>query len=660
MLGLKKYFVKYSHRENIEAEEIFLDAEAIRSLEEKGKLERPIKQGNFLLFYVLIIVCLVGLFFRAGYLQIIKGDYYQDLAQGNRLRIYSINAPRGIIYDRQGEPLVYNIPSFDLIVNLNDFLDISLEVQDEILTKIAEVIENADKENLETSSSTSWQWRFQQLKEKIRETRGQVNQIVLLKGIDRSAALVLETMVGDWPGLRLEKNAQRQYLAGPYLAHILGYTGQVSPADLENYPDYALNDQIGKTGLEYYYEKLLRGQPGQEQIEVDSSGKTQRLLATKPAQPGQGLVLHLDRALQEKLRQTLEKMLSQLSRSGRKVKKAAALAVNPQNGGILALVSLPSFDNNLFAQGISQEDLDVLDNDPSEPFLNRVLAGQYPSGSTIKPLIAAAALQEKVIKPNQPISCQGAIAVANKYNPEIIYHFVDWKTHGPTDIIKAIAQSCNVFFYTVGGGYGSIEGLGIDRIKKYLQYFGLGQATGIDLPNEEIGLIPDRQWKESVKQGEEWYLGDTYHLAIGQGDILVTPLQMTLALASIANGGILYQPQIVDKIIDPEKNLNKDISSRIVRKDFIDPAYIKVVQKGMRQAVLTGSAQALADLPVKVAGKTGTAQFGSKGETHAWFIGYAPYENPEIVLTVLVEAGGEGHRAAVPVAKEVLEWYFNQ
>ena len=622
-MGLKKYFVRNKAREDIEAEEIFLDAQAIRSLEDKGKLEQPIKHRNFFLFYVLIIVCLLILFLRAGHLQVIKGEYYQSLAQGNRLRIYSLPAPRGIIYDRFQRPLVYNVPSFDLVVNLVDFLDNPVKIQEGILEKISCLLAKND------------------FKQKIEQVRGQVSRLVLAKNIERSTALILESLVNDWPGLRLEKNAQRQYVLSRYLAHILGYPGQVDPADLEKHPDYSLNDQIGKAGLEYYYEDLLRGEPGQEQIEVNSFGQTQSLLATKSAQPGQGLVLSINRDLQEKLYQALDKMEN--------VEKAAAIAFDPGNGGILALVSLPSFDNNLFAQGISQADLSALKNDPNEPFLNRVLAGQYPSGSIIKPLIAAGALEEEIIKPYQQINCQGGLSIANKYDPQIIYHFPDWKAHGLTDMIKAIAQSCNVYFYTIGGD------LGVGQIKKYLQYFGLGQATNIDLPHERIGLIPDEKWKKKTKPNEEWYLGDTYHLAIGQGDILVTPLQMTLAMGAIANGGTLYQPQIVDRIIDQQ-----DIPAKVVRENFIQPENIKIVQEGMRQAVLAGSASALADLSVKVAGKTGTAQFGTKGETHAWFVGYAPYDQPQIVLTILVEGGGQGHEAAVPVAKEVFKWYFSQ
>jgi len=648
-MELKKYFIKNKAREDIEAEEIFLDAEAIRSLEDKGKLEQPIKRRNFFLFYALIIVCLAGLLLQAGHLEVIKGEYYQNLAQGNRLRIYSLPAPRGIIYDRFQQPLVYNVPSFDLAVNLNDFLDNPPSVQEEILEKVAKILEG---ELFQEKSH----FQKEELKQKIAEAQGQVGQLVLAKNIERSAALILESLIKDWPGWRLEKNPRRQYMTASYFAHILGYTGQVSPTDLEEHPDYSLNDQIGKIGLELQYESFLRGRPGQEQIEVDFSGKTQSLLATKPAQSGQGLILHIDEELQKKVYQSLEKTLNQLGSK----KKAAAVAMDPRNGGILALVSLPSFDNNLFAQGISQIDLAVLKNDPNLPFLNRALAGQYPPGSTIKPMIAAAALEEEIVKPEQQINCQGGLSIVHQYESQIIYHYPDWKAHGLTDIIKAIAQSCNVFFYTVGGGYDQINGLGVEGIKKYLQYFGLGQASQIDLPHEEIGLIPDREWKKEAKPNEDWYLGDTYHLAIGQGDILVTPLQLTSAIASLVNGNILYQPQLVDKIIDSNKKIVEDIPAKVIRQEFIKSENIKTVQEGMRQAVLTGSARALANLAIKVAGKTGTAQFGTRGEAHAWFVGYAPYEEPQIVLTILIEGGGSGDQAAVPVAKEVLEWYFSQ
>lgn len=624
-MGLKKYFVKYRSKESVEAEEIFLDAEAVRSLERKGKLEQPIKNRNFVFLYALMAVVLLGLFFRAGYLQVIKGEYYSELSRGNKLRIYSVSAPRGIIYDRFHQPLVYNIPSFDLVVNLVDFLENSILVQEKILEKIIKVVSVESKDAL---------------REKIEEASGKTSQIVLLKNIEREAALVLENWVDNWPGMRLEKNAQRQYPFGVYFAHILGYTGQISPSELKDRDNYLLNDQIGKDGLERQYEEILRGEPGQEQMEVDALGRIRNLLASKLPEPGEGLVLFIDGELQKKLYSSLEGMADNA---------AAAVAIDPNNGGVLAMVSLPGFDSNLLVQGISQLELDALFGKYDQPFLNRAVAGQYPPGSTLKPLIAAAALEEKVISSSRQINCTGLLSIANIYNPEIVYRYPDWTVHGLTDIVKAIAESCNVFFYIVGGGYEQTAGLGVDRIKEYLQNFGLGQKTGIDLPYEEAGLIPDEEWKIG-QGGEKWYLGDTYHLSIGQGDILVTPLQMAAAISAIANGGIFYQPRLVDKSVD----------AVIVKDNFIQSENIATVQKGMRQAVITGSAAALGSLPVEVAGKTGTAQFGTEGKTHSWFVGYAPYDNPQIVIAIVIEGGGEGHKAAVPVAKEVLEWYFNR
>lgn len=647
-MGLKKYFIKHNFKENIEAEEIFLDAEAERSLEAKGKLEQPIKNRNFIFLYILIVAFLAVFFLRAGYLQIIKGEYYSGLSQGNKLRIYTITAPRGIIYDRSNQPLVYNEPSFDLVIDLIDFLENSSLVQDEILRKIIEIIPS--DEDIFTTNG---------LKLKIEEGRKITSQLVLAENINREPALILESLVDDWSGIRLEKNAQRQYLFSKSFAHILGYTGQISPAELKSHPDYSLNSQIGKDGLERQYESTLRGESGQEQVEVDALGRTRNLFASKPPIPGQGLVLFIDGELQKNLYSSLEAMLKKLSFSEKGISKAAAVAIDPNNGGVLAMVSFPSFDSNLFAQGISQTELDFLMKKTDLPFLNRVVAGQYPPGSTLKPLIAASALEEKIISPYEQIDCHGAISIVNQYNPGVVYRYPDWKVHGLTDVTKAIAESCNVYFYIIGGGYERIKGLGVEKIKKYLQSFGLGQSTRIDLPYEEIGLIPDEDWKVNYV-GEEWYLGDTYHLSIGQGDILTTPLQMAMAITSIANGGILYQPRLVDKIVDSRKDQIIKTQTKVVGDNFIQKENIEAVQKGMRQAVLTGSAVALNNLPVKAAGKTGTAQFGTKGNTHAWFVGYAPYDNPQIVLAILIEGGGEGHKAAVPVAKDVLEWYFKQ
>jgi penicillin-binding protein 2 len=240
------------------------------------------------------------------------------------------------------------------------------------------------------------------------------------------------------------------------------------------------------------------------------------------------------------------------------------------------------------------------------------------------------------------------------------WFFPDWKAggHGLTDVRKALAESVNTFFYAVGGGYGDIQGLGIDRLKKYAELFGLNHQLGIDLPGEASGFIPSKVWKESVKK-EQWYIGDTYHLSIGQGDLLVTPLQVSSYMAAVANGGILFKPQIVNKITDASGNLVKELKPEVIRENFIKPEYLQVVREGLRQAVTAGSSRALADLPFTSAGKTGTAQFGNENKTHAWFTAFAPYENPEIVITVIVEGGGQGNELALPIAKQALQWWFS-
>ena len=348
------------------------------------------------------------------------------------------------------------------------------------------------------------------------------------------------------------------------------------------------------------------------------------------------------------------------------------MALDPNTGGVLALVSLPTFDNNLFNKGTDPEILEKILTDPLKPLFNRVISGQYPVGSTIKPLIAIAALQEKIISPFKKINCQGKIVVPHKYNPEIVYEYRDWTVHGPTDLKKAIAESCNVYFYTIGGGYGDQEGLGPTRIKKYLKLFGWGQKTKIDLVGETQGFLPDPEWKKSYFKNpidKIWRDGDTYNLSIGQGYISISPLQVALAFSAIANGGTLYKPQIVQKIIEgsiDSPKIVKEFKPEILRQNFIDPKNLQIVREGMRWAV-TGfnsphaSATLLNDLPVKVAAKTGTAEVWKKGERfyHTWITVFAPYEKPEIVLTIMMEdVKGLSQLTVLPVAKEILSWYF--
>ena len=321
--------------------------------------------------------------------------------------------------------------------------------------------------------------------------------------------------------------------------------------------------------------------------------------------------------------------------------RGAIVAMDPRDGSVLALVSLPAYDDNAFSGTVSSTYYASLLENVDRPFVPRAWAGVYPSGSTIKPLIATAGLAERVISADTTVNSVGGIKIGNSFFP-------DWKPggHGITNVRKAIALSVNTFFYYIGGGHEPFVGLGIDRLSSWMRKFGLGMRTGIDLPGESAGFVPSRQWKEKEK-GERWYVGDTYNLSIGQGELLVTPLQIATVTAEIANGGKRITPHVI-----ADGRLQMADSRRQI---VSDPSAIRTVQLGMRDTVVYGSGRALASFPLKVAGKTGTAQWRNDKPNHAWFTAFAPFENPEIVVTVLVEEGGEGSAVALPVAREVLE-----
>jgi penicillin-binding protein 2 len=625
-MALKKYKVKRKFKEDIEPEEIFMDSKRLKESpdSEREKLEKPIKEIILKVFLVLIIILLASLLFKSFQLQIIKGSYWRGLADENRIRSYPIKPLRGIIFDRNQTPLAINVPKLDLVVIPADLA--RLDNFDEIVGKLAQSLERP-KEAIET---------------KINENISLSYPVVIKEDIERERAILLESEFAEVSSVNIRKDNWRQYKDGSVFSHILGYLGKVNPDELSK-GNYFVDDYIGRTGLEKIYEDSLRGIYGKQLTEVDNLGITQEILATKEPIAGNDLILSIDADLQKKLYQVLKARLNTLYTS-----RGAGIAINPQNGKILALVSLPGFNNNDFIKRLSPDLFEKIIQDKNEPLFNRVIAGEYPPGSTIKPLIASAVLEEGIVNPNKQIHCPGHLSLPDKYNPNIFWTFYDWKTHGIVNIYKAIAESCNVYFYTVAGGYKDIEGLGIERIERYLKFFGWGRNLGIDLPGEKSGFIPNSSWKQKTKD-EEWYIGDTYNVSIGQGHITVTPLQLTMAIAVIANGGRLFQPQLLN---------NK--KPRILNQNFIKEEFLEAVRKGMREAVISGSARSLADLPVKVAGKTGTAQVSKTKAPHSWFTVFGPYEGAEIVLTILIENGGEGSATAAPVAKEVLAWYFDQ
>jgi len=674
----KKYRVNRSNKENIDPNEIFLDKMAKKREKEfdisEKRFEIPLgKKINYILASIITIIIVV-LFGTTFYFQVIKGNTYSALSFENKTSIHLKTPKRGVIYDKDLNQLVYNSPSFDLVCDKRELFYSPFEG----VKKIEEISKILGQD--------------------LSETKNQIKQsnqakVLITENLSHKQLILLETKINNFPGCKIKKGTIRNYSYPAKLSHLLGFTGRINKEELQNYNNYSITDYIGKTGVEKYYENVLRGNPGKIKIEKDALGKIKDEEILSSSEPGKSLILNLNINLQKKLTEELGKSISNLN-----AKKGAAIALNPQNGAVLSMVSLPFFNSNTITQGPSKEELDKINQNSSQPFFNRVISGRYSSGSTIKPIIATAALEKDIISPSEKLYCPLELCLYNKYSQQKEC-FYDWKYHGWADIKRAIAESINPFFYIVGGGYTrpqsgdsrlpkNFEGLGVENIKKWLLEFGWGQKTNIDLPWETKGRIPDPQWRENYFEDpsqKTWQIGNTYHLSIGQGDIATTPIQVAASFSAIANGGTLYQPQVVDKIIrlptgsisatstppaifNSQKNNSlprsikviKEIEPNIIQPNIANPKNIKVVKEGMKQAVESGSAVVLSSLPVTSAAKTGTAETGIEEHYHHWVTVFAPYENPEIVLTILIE-GVEGLQSAtLPVAKNILEWYFSR
>ncbi|MEK7178214.1 MAG: penicillin-binding protein 2 [Patescibacteria group bacterium] len=630
---LRNLFKK--NRVEIELEEILLDKEAA------GKLEIPIKRTGIFNIFIIAIMILTLFLARAFWLQIWRGDYYALKASENSVRFYYNQAPRGIIYDRNNKALTLNVPGFNLLTIPAD-LPKKKESIDNWTRQISKIL---GKDDIEIANFIK------------NLNKNSTEPVSLDLNLDQTTLIKLETHLPDLPGLFISKEIKRDYLEGSYFSHLLGYTRKVSADDLKADSYYSLPDFIGKDGLEAQYEKELRGTPAKIAVSVNSNNTVLKTLVAKEAQPGNNLILNIDSDLQKLLTDAIYAKMVQTNAPG-----AAAVVLDVKSGKILSLVSLPNFDNNIFNNNLANETYQELINNKNRPFFNRVISGFYPIGSTIKPFIASAALAENTIDPSYKIDdTLGYITIPNQYNPEITYIFRDWRPQGFVDMRRALAISANVYFYEIGGGYKNVKGLGIDRIEKYLKLFGFGPPLGIDLPGEIGGLIPNPAWKKAVKH-EDWYTGDTYNVSIGQGDVIITPLQLATAIAAVANGGTLWRPKVVSKITDFNNNTLKEFKPEIIRTNLVDNNKLEIVREGLRDAVTEGTVYFLNDLPIKVAGKTGTAQVYSNlnKKTNAWFTGFAPYEDPQIAIAIVIEGAGEGSTAAVPVAKEVFQWYYNQ
>ncbi|MFY9457522.1 MAG: penicillin-binding protein 2 [Candidatus Spechtbacterales bacterium] len=630
----KKFKINLSPREDIQPEEIFFDSAKIKEFEHEdidtGKLEKPISDLIFSSFEFLQIAVIVFLAVLTGFIVIARGDKYGAEALDNSLRAIPIVSQRGLIYSSDGIVLAKNEIYFDVLIKSAGLNNPS------ILTKDFFELSNSIALILGKNSEVLYK-KFQDA------AGGNFFEYAILKGISNEEIQKIASIIAEYPFLEVREAPRRRYPSDLSFSHILGYTGELTSSDLL-FKEYSRGARVGKVGVEAFYDDVLRGDAGIIEREVDSRGSVLSETLKIEARNGVDVTLHINAALQEKVHGILKKHAKVLG-----VNAAVAILSNPRGGGIVALVSIPSFDANLFEHGIGKEDFEGLINDPKKPMFNRAIGGEYPSGSTIKPIIAAAALEEGLITSDFLVYSDGVLEVPSAYNSEVIYEFKDWKAHGWSDLRKAIADSVNIYFYTIGGGYKDQEGLGIKNIEKYLKEFNWGSELNIDLPGERTGLIPTPKWKKERK-GENWYIGDTYLTSIGQGDILVTPMQISASIGVFANGGTLFTPKIVSRVG------GRAIEPNIINKDFIAPENIKVVREGMRQAVLNGSSRFLSDFSYKVAGKTGTAQTANFGN-HAWFTGFAPYEDPEIVVTVLLE-GGDKSDYAVRAAKEILEAYF--
>jgi penicillin-binding protein 2 len=597
---------------------------------ETGFLSLSLSSKKILYFFAVIFVAIGVLLVKSFWLQIVSGNQYYALAENNRIQVDYNKAHRGVFFDRNGKTLVNNLFGFSVFILPAD-LPKDVDQKESELRELASII-GMPYEEIALRLVGSEKRFFQ--------------PILLGTGVPYDQAMTIKIKAEELPGVELNVDAWRLYPYGESLSHLLGYIGKIDSAeyqDLSN--EYLFNDNIGKAGLEKYYESYVKGIHGQERIEVDALGRKKKVISQSQPVAGSNVILSIDIDLQKKVYSVFKERLPE--------GKGAAIITNCSNGEILAMVDYPSYDNNLFTGGISHTDYNALMTDERNPLFSRAIFGEYPSGSTIKPVMSAGALQENIITYNTTVNSVGGIYVGQ-------WFFPDWKAggHGVTNVTKAIAQSVNTFFYYIGGGYGDFKGMGIDLIIKYFKVFGLGQVTGIDLPGERDGFVPDPQWKEDTRN-EVWYIGDTYHVSIGQGDLLVTPLQVNNFIMAVANGGHLLTPHLAIASVDANGQ-KIPFNFQSIRDVGVSAENLKIVRMGMRETVTSGSAQSLNYLPVEVAGKTGTAQWHKDKPNHAWFTGFAPYNNPNFCITILVEEGGEGSSTSVPVAREILQWWFSQ
>ncbi len=601
-----------------------------------------VSERRFWLLKTLIVILFGVLIAQLARMQLLDHDSYESQAERNRLRRVLVLPARGHVFDRNGEQLVENVPIFSAGVVPADVPD------DQLLYVVGELsrLTGADPNTMANQILDA------------QESGDPFTPVVVKQALDDKTAFRLRERQAELPGTQVLVESIRRYPAGALTSHSLGYIGRISP---EEYAElgkdgYQLNDRLGKTGVELTYESVLRGAPGYDLVEVDAAGQTIRTVSSLSPRPASSLVLALDLDLQRRVTGMLQEAARE---SGSK--NAAAIVMDVHSGELLSMVSLPRYDNNLLSEPVDEEGYLALLNNSAKPLINHAISEIYAPGSTFKLVTGTAALQEGVATPQTTITSYGSISVG-----EFVYN--DWSALGTLDFYGGVAMSSDVYFYELAGGLYQdgqqlFRGLGADRLASYARQYGLGASTGLDLPGEAAGLVPDPTWKEDTIH-EPWYLGDTYHFGIGQGFLAVTPLQLLGVTAAVANGGTVLVPHIAREIVDGDGNLVRRIEPEVTQELNIGGEHLAVMREGLRQAAEYGTATSGASTLVTIGGKTGTAEFGAPRpdgsyQTHAWYTGFAPFEKPEIAVVVFLEKGRGGEHAG-PVASQIFDYYFGR
>lgn len=582
--------------------------------------------------HTLLVVCLVlfaVLLGRMVYLQLWRGDYYAKQSDGNRLRQSRILAPRGIIYDSEGKELVNNLPGYAVVLQKQS------SYKPETLQRLSNLL----------------QMPVAEINAKIKASENFYEPIMLKNNLDQQMVTKIEEQRRYMPEVMLSVQPIRNYPYHELGVHALGYVGEVSAYEIEQglFKNITQGSLVGKAGLEKTYDKYLRGEDGAFMEEVDVAGNVVKHYDSVQPVPGKNLKLTLDYQLQKELEEFTDKHLAYLRNSGIApgARAAAVIAIDPRNGAVRAMVSRPGYDPNWFVHGISSKNWNSINNDPNYPMNNKVITGEYPPGSTFKIVTGSAAFELKKVGLNEPIFDGGfhpMVPTMGNAGGEVL----GWLT-----FIKALAMSDNVYFYELG------YRVGIDNIEKYAHIFGFGERTGIDLEGESKGLVASKKVKREI-WNEDWRLGDTFNAAIGQGFNLTTPIQLSVMLSIVANGGTKYQPYLVDSITNsdgslfekPKRSAGKHIDVSQQTIDYIRMGMSATTQEG-------GTASYFAGLPKPIAGKTGTAE-NSHGRDHGLFVAYGPVDDPELVVVCIVEQGGFGSIAAGPIVYKAFEEFFQE